>query len=133
MAARQTLLSFLVLLGMVAAAAPAALAQTHVHDESTPSISARRASRPPVVDGVLDEPVWRDAAMLDSFTQQEPTDGAPATERTEVRVLYDAEHVYIGVRAFDSNPDGVIATEMRRDSAQLLEEDNGSAPSSGGN
>jgi hypothetical protein len=89
-----------------------------------PSISAARASQAPTIDGALDEPVWRDAAMFDSFTQQEPTDGAPATERTEVRVLYDAGHLYIGVRAFDSNPDGVIATEMRRDSLQLLEEDN---------
>ena len=121
----HTALSVLVFLGTVAAAPPAALAQEHVHSGSEQyQISARRASRPPVVDGVLDEPVWRDAAIFDSFTQQEPTDGAPATERTEVRILYDAEHIYIGVRAFDSNPDGVIATEMRRDSPQLLEEDN---------
>ena len=122
---RKSRLRILVLLGALAAAAPAALAQEHVHNgREQYQISMRRASLPPVADGVLDEPVWRDAAMFDSFTQQEPTDGAPATERTEVRILYDAEHVYIGVRAFDSNPDGVIATEMRRDSPQLLEEDN---------
>ena len=122
---RKSRLRILVLLGALAAAAPAALAQEHVHNgREQYQISTRRASLPPVADGVLDEPVWRDAAMFDSFTQQEPTDGAPATERTEVRILYDAEHVYIGVRAFDSNPDGVIATEMRRDSPQLLEEDN---------
>ncbi len=117
----------LILVGGLAATAPAAYAQAPEHDHSggqARQVEARRAGRPPVIDGVLDEPVWRDAAMFDSFTQQEPIDGAPATERTEVRLLYDAEHLYIGVRAFDSNPDGVIATEMRRDSLQLLEEDN---------
>jgi hypothetical protein len=115
----------LVLLAALVASATAAFAQQHVHGASDPpTISATRTARPPVVDGALDEPVWRDAAMIDAFTQQEPTDGAPATERTEVRILYDAEHVYIGVRAFDSSPDGIIATEMRRDSLQLFEEDN---------
>jgi hypothetical protein len=127
MALARSTLHFLVLLGTIASAAPAAaqVAQEHDHSGSEPhQIAASRAARPPVIDGVLDEPVWRDAAMFDTFTQQEPTDGAPATERTEVRILYDAEHLFIGVRAFDSNPDGVIATEMRRDSLQLLEEDN---------
>jgi hypothetical protein len=127
MAAQRTAFILLVLLGTLAAAAPAARAQAQEHDHSGREqyqIVAKRAPRPPVVDGVLDEPVWRDAAMFDNFTQQEPSDGAPATERTEVRVLYDAEHLYIGVRAYDSVPSGVIATEMRRDSPQLLEEDN---------
>ena len=107
--------------------APAAFAQAPEHQHGAPEaqhIDARRASRAPVIDGVLDDAVWRDAAMMDSFTQQEPTDGAPATERTEVRVLYDAEHLFIGVHAFDSDPAAVIATEMRRDSPRLLEEDN---------
>jgi len=110
---------------LTAAAPASAQAPEHDHGGSEPhQIEARRADRAPAVDGVLDEPVWRTAAMVDSFTQQEPSDGAPATERTEVRLLYDAEHLYIGVRAFDSQPDGVIATEMRRDSPRLLEEDN---------
>ena len=87
-------------------------------------IEAKRASAAPAIDGVLDEAVWQGATVVDSFTQQEPSDGAPATERTEVRVLYDVKYLYIGVRALDSDPRGVIATEMRRDSLQLLEEDN---------
>ncbi|MBI2187260.1 MAG: carbohydrate binding family 9 domain-containing protein [Acidobacteria bacterium] len=125
MAGRRAALSSLVVLATLTAAAETAWAQEHVHGaQEQYQITARRAARAPVVDGVLDEPAWRDAAMFDTFTQQEPTDGAPATERTEVRILYDAEHLYIGVRAFDSDPDGTIATEMRRDSPQLLEEDN---------
>jgi hypothetical protein len=124
---RTGLATLLAILGVLGGAL-AARAQGQAHDHGGGGqrleISATRASRAPAIDGALDEPAWRDAAMFDAFTQQEPNDGAPATERTEVRVLYDAEHLYIGVRAFDSNPDGVIATEMRRDSLQMLEEDN---------
>jgi hypothetical protein len=87
-------------------------------------IEARRASAAPAIDGVLDEAAWQAAMVIDSFIQQEPSEGSAATERTEVRVLYDPNHLYIGVRAFDSDPLGVIATEKRRDSPQLLEEDN---------
>ena len=125
-------LSFLVpgLIGVVSTfslAASAAAQAPAEHDHSGREqyhVEARHASRAPAIDGVLDEPIWGDAAMLDNFTQQEPNDGAPASERTEVRLLYDAEHLYIGVRAFDSSPDGIIATEMRRDSPRLLDEDN---------
>jgi hypothetical protein len=100
-------------------------AQEHDHGGTVPQhIEAKRTDQAPSVDGVLDEPVWREAAIVDSFTQQEPSDGAPASERTEVLVLYDAEHLYIGLHAFDSDPSGVIATEMRRDSPRLLDEDN---------
>jgi hypothetical protein len=82
------------------------------------------ASDAPLIDGTLDEPVWRTAAVIDGFTQQEPAEGEPATERTEVRLLYDARALYVGVHAYDSNPVGIVATEMRRDSTRLLEEDN---------
>jgi hypothetical protein len=87
-------------------------------------IDARQSDREPRIDGVIEEDEWRQASVIDSFTQQEPVEGAPATERTEVRVLYDARHLYIAVNAFDTNPAGVIATEMRRDSPRILDEDN---------
>ncbi len=88
-------------------------------------IDARRVGqKPPAIDGVLNDEAWNAAFVIDRFTQQEPADGQPATERTEVRVLYDANHLYIGVRAFDSAPESLVSTEMRRDSAQMLDEDN---------
>ncbi|MBI4538539.1 MAG: carbohydrate binding family 9 domain-containing protein [Gemmatimonadetes bacterium] len=87
-------------------------------------IRAVRVDEGPVLDGVLDEAVWQTAAVIDEFIQQEPAEGAPATERTEVWVLHDERNLYVAMRAFDSLPDGVIATEMRRDSDRLLEEDN---------
>ena len=86
-------------------------------------VPAVRVDEGPVLDGVLDEAVWQQASVIDEFVQQEPEEGAPATERTEVLILYDAENLYIGVRAYDSEPDGIISTEMRRDSNRILDED----------
>ena len=83
-----------------------------------------RVENGPQIDGRLDEEVWLQAAVIDEFVQQEPAEGEPATERTVVRLLYDAQALYLGVEAYDSEPDGVIATEMRRDSLRLLDEDN---------
>ncbi len=88
------------------------------------SISAVRVDRAPRLDGMLDEADWKRAIPIDNFTQQEPREGMPATERTEVRILWDNRTLYIGVRAYDSQPSGVVATEMRRDSDRLLDEDN---------
>jgi len=62
---------------------------------------AVRIAEGPVIDGSLDEAVWQRAAVIDQFIQQEPEEGAPATERTEVRVLYDGSNLYVGVRAYD--------------------------------
>ncbi|MDA2924511.1 carbohydrate binding family 9 domain-containing protein [Acidobacteria bacterium AH-259-O06] len=87
-------------------------------------IEAHRVQKGPHIDGFLDDEVWQSAALIDQFTQQEPKESAPATERTEVRILYDARCLFIGVYAFDSNSAGVIATEMRRDSDRLFDEDN---------
>ena len=105
-------------------------AQPHVHQESRRPpregylIDAHHTDVAPEIDGVLDEQAWAESTIVDSFTQQEPSNGQPATERTEVRLLYDAERLYVGVHAFDSDPGGVIATEMRRDSPRILDEDN---------
>ena len=87
-------------------------------------VEPRRVEDAPDIDGRLDEAVWQTAAIIDTFTQQEPSEGDPATERTVVRLLYDARALYIGVEAHDSQPGGVIATEMRRDSPRLFDEDN---------
>jgi hypothetical protein len=67
------------------------------------------------VDGRLDEAPWRDASVADRFTQRDPSDGAPATERTEVRVLVSESAIYVGVRAFDSDPAGIVGRLARRD------------------
>jgi hypothetical protein len=67
------------------------------------------------VDGVLDEAVWSRAAVATDFRQQDPDEGAPATERTEVRVVYDRDHLYIGALLADREPSRVLGTQMERD------------------
>ena len=86
------------------------------------SVRAVLTSEAPKIDGLLDEPAWQRASPIDQFVQQEPQEGQPATDRTEVRVLFDKGHLYIGVHAYAAEP--VIATEMRRDADRLFDEDN---------
>ena len=58
-----------------------------------------------LLDGVLDEGIWKRALPAGDFVQQDPDNGQPATERTEVRIAYDEDNLYIGVICFDSDPD----------------------------
>jgi hypothetical protein len=85
-------------------------------------VRAVRTETQPVLDGFLEQEVWGRGGLIDELIQQEPLEGAPATERTEIYLLYDARTLYFGIRAFDSGT--VTATEMRRDSDQILSEDN---------
>jgi hypothetical protein len=83
--------------------------------ESGPAIRANRISDPIVMDGLLNEESWMRAEVLEQFLQKDPEEGSPATELTEVRILYDARHIYFGITCLDSNPSGIRATELRRD------------------
>ncbi len=68
-----------------------------------------------VLDGRLDEPFWERAVPATDFIMQEPTVGGVPTERTEVRILYDRDNLYMGVTNFDSEPDRLLGNTMRRD------------------
>jgi len=78
-------------------------------------IQAGRVSDVIKIDGVLDEPAWLLAQPATDFLQQQPTEGAQASERTEVRVLFDAKNIYFGIRAFDSDAAHINARELVRD------------------
>ncbi len=80
-------------------------------------MSARRADGAIVVDGNLDEQAWQDATPASEFVQVEPAEGVPASERTEVRLLYDDQAIYVGVVCFDSDPSRIITTDSRHDSS----------------
>ena len=99
-------------------------ASSSTGQRTSPSITAQRIETAPILDGILDDDVWQLSTIVDNFYQQEPIEGAPATERTEVRILHDETALYFGVTAYDSEPDGLVASEMRRDAEQLFEEDN---------
>jgi len=78
-------------------------------------VSAVETRAPITLDGALDEEVWRTAEPAAEFVQAEPREGQPATELTEVRLVYDRDALYIGVRCFDTAPAGVIINDIRKD------------------
>jgi hypothetical protein len=83
---------------------------------------ANRIDRAPKLDGTLDDPIWQQASPITNFLQREPFEGQVPTEKTQVRILYSKHEVYFGITCFDSNPRGVIATELRRDVSQELDD-----------
>ncbi|MCH7775149.1 MAG: carbohydrate binding family 9 domain-containing protein [Gemmatimonadetes bacterium] len=70
---------------------------------------------PPVIDGIPDEDAWQAAAVISDFVQNEPFEGRAATERTEVRILYDDAAVYVAAWMFDADPSAIVLGETRRD------------------
>lgn len=69
------------------------------------------------IDGRLDESSWSQAEAAADFRQQEPNEGEPASEKTEVRLLFDDKNLYIGVHAFDSEPSRINSRELVRDAS----------------
>ena len=80
-----------------------------------PTVRAIRLVGPLTIDGRLDDEMYKVVPPAAGFTQQEPREGAPPTEKTDVWVFFDATNIYIAARCWDSQPDRIIANEMRRD------------------
>ena len=72
-------------------------------------------SRPPRIDGRLDDTVWSSITPITGFVQTSPVEGAPATERTDVWIAYDRDHLYVAFHAHYSDPGIVRATRAERD------------------
>lgn len=101
---------------------PRLCAQQKTTQESAPPAEAVAVEHPPKLDGTLDDPLWQSATPVTDFRQQEPLEGQPATEKTDVRILYTRHAVYFGIHCFDSNPSQIIASELRRDVSQDLDD-----------
>lgn len=95
-----------------AAVGPPAFAQPH---GPVPTLQAVRVSTPLRVDGHLDEEAWRAATPATGFTQRDPDEGKPATEQTELRIVYDDAAVYVGVKLRDREPAKIVRRLSRRD------------------
>ena len=63
----------------------------------------------------MDEAAWASAPVIDQFTQQKPNTGHPATERTEVRILFDDQNLYLGAELYDSDPSALVIPTLQRD------------------
>jgi len=85
---------------------------------------ATRIDVPLRINGVLDEAPYRSVASIGDFIQQEPDEGQPASERTEVWILADRDHLYIGVSCHDSQASRIVANDMRRDGRNIGQNDN---------
>ena len=74
-----------------------------------------RTSTPPVIDGFGDDEVWKQATIASGFVQREPLEGSPESERTEFKILYDDNNIYVYAMMYDSHSDSIVTRLARRD------------------
>jgi hypothetical protein len=103
--------------------APIAPATVSRDAEGRVALRAVRLQTPLKIDGHLDESVYTAVPSVSDLWQQEPVEGESATEKTEFWVLFDADRLYVSIRAWESNMAGVVANEMRRDSNNVFQGD----------
>ncbi len=78
-------------------------------------VSLPKTDRQPRIDGVLDDAAWQRSARFTDFKTLHPAAGKPPSERTEVRLTYDRENIYVGLRLFDTEPDKIRSLAKERD------------------
>ena len=104
-------------LALMVSASPAAAQPVNGRSSGPPTIVASRVEEAPALDGdVLADPAWQRAAPATGFWQEQPDEGQPSSERTDVRVVFTATAMYVGVVCYDRNPSGIIVADARRDS-----------------
>src|SRR5215212_1269974 len=94
--------------------APPSTSPVRSHDQA-PTATAARRNGSVSIDGKMDEAAWQAATPVTNFTQFDPHEGQPASERTEARILIDDDAVYVGMRMFDSQPKLIQSQLARRD------------------
>ncbi len=87
---------------------------------SVPVLKAVRAAEPPDIDGLVEDDEWSGAAEIARFVQFEPQRGEPATRRTEARVMYDANRLYVAFRCWDDEP---LTARLTQRDADLFSDD----------
>jgi hypothetical protein len=110
--------SLLVLMSLVCGLAevnPASAQQPQSPNNLTREFRASRTAKPPAIDGQLSDEAWKQAQVLTNFIQEDPEEGKPATEQTEVRVVYDDTAIYLGARLFDHEPSQIGRRLSTRD------------------
>ena len=76
---------------------------------------AIKVNEAPVIDGILDEEIWLSGEWVDDFTQFEPYNGQKPSQRTEFKILFDEDNIYVALKAFDTSPDSIVSRLTRRD------------------
>ncbi|WP_420461486.1 DUF5916 domain-containing protein [Candidatus Palauibacter sp.] len=98
-------------------AVPALPLPALLHAQQSPRAHASEITAPPVIDGRLDDDAWSGLEPLAGFTQREPSEGQPVSQRTEVRVSHDDAALYIGAWLFDEDPSGIVVGQTLRDAS----------------
>jgi hypothetical protein len=91
--------------------------------EGNVTVRAVRLREPLVLDGRLDEDVYQQVPHLGAFIQQEPNEGAPASETTDAWIFFDDKNLYVSVRCWDSHPERILANELQRDAENIFRND----------
>ena len=118
---RVVCLRLLCVIGVICSPNASAVAQSTfdiktIDPETFRAIAFKLADgQQPKIDGRLTDEAWALAPAQANFVQREPAYGQPATEKTGFRVLYDDKTLFLGVWVWDSNPSGILASEMKRD------------------
>ena len=105
----------LLFLGLQVALAQDTTRDVHASGHAVPRVRAVRAAPSPIIDGRLDDEVWRRAPVSTGFMQSRPTEGAPAAEQTEVQVAFDENALYIGARMHERDRRKIFEQLTRRD------------------
>ena len=107
-------LALLLAPGVAPAQTLASSSASRGHDLPVPAIAATRRGSAIVIDGRINEPAWAQTPVITELLQIDPDEGKPASERTEVRILYDDEALYVSGRMFDSHGAGGVTTRLAR-------------------
>jgi len=76
---------------------------------------AGQISTAPVIDGIINDAVWEQGEWIDDFTQYEPYNGKKPSQRTEFKILFDKDNLFIAIKSFDTSPDSIVRRMTRRD------------------
>jgi hypothetical protein len=102
---------FLVALGSAAST----VAQTTVDNGGeVKTLTIMRLAMPPTIDGVLDEPAWANATLVTDLHQLDPVEYAPPSQRSEIRLYYDDDALYVSARLWDTEADRITAQVLRQ-------------------
>ena len=85
--------------------------------QQVPSATAQPITEAPTIDGRLDEAEWASAQLLNGFVQREPAEGTAVSQRTEVRILFDGEALYVGAWLYDEDPSAIVQGQSLRDAS----------------
>ncbi len=84
-------------------------------DPAKKSYKATHVIEAPVIDGILDDKIWNEGEWTDDFTQFEPYNGRKSSQRTEFKIVFDDNNLFVAVKSFDSSPDSIVKRLTRRD------------------